>query len=149
MKVARRGKEDCWTKSASEKRKFDRGDGSIGAPTAAAVKYGAMGMDWLLITLLPVVLSGGLFVGLPVYFVRRYLKLRERQVAALEAQQGGPDRLRLEEENRNLRERIEKLETVITSGDFELNRRLAALELPGEPKLGTEPPAGSLPPRRP
>jgi hypothetical protein len=102
-----------------------------------------------LFVLLSFIAPAALFVGIPVYFVRRYLRLRERQVAALEAQRGASDRMRLEEENRGLRERIEKLETIITSADFDLNRRLAALEIPGEPARATDPPAGRLPPRRP
>jgi hypothetical protein len=86
-------------------------------------------MELLLIASL--VVPAGLLLGVPTYFVRRYLKLRERQVAALEgARQPGPERLLLEEENRSLRDRIEKLEAIVTSSDFELNRKLAALEVP-------------------
>lgn len=91
-----------------------------------------MGMMELLI-LLGVVLPTALVAGVPIYFVRRYLKLREREVAALEARKpGGADHLRLEEENRGLRQRVEQLEAIVTASDFELNRKLAALEVPGQ-----------------
>jgi hypothetical protein len=93
-----------------------------------------------LITLLFVIVTGALVFGVPIYFVRRYLRLREREVAALEGKRaGGPAQLLLEEENRSLRERVEKLEAIITSADFDLNRKLAALDVPGENR-------GQLPP---
>jgi hypothetical protein len=92
---------------------------------------GAMELVLLLSVLVPV----GLVVGIPVYFVRRHLRLREREVAALEAQRpGGKPALALEEENRALRDRVEKLEAIVTSTDFELDRKLAALEAPSDPK---------------
>lgn len=87
-------------------------------------------MEFMLIA--SVVVPTAIVVGLPVYFIRRYLKLRERQVAALEgAQSGGRESLLLEE-NRSLKDRIEKLESIVTSNDFELNRKLAAIDVPSE-----------------
>lgn len=90
---------------------------------------------WL-VTVMPIVFMA-LTGAVPIYFVRRYLKLRERQVAALEAARaaGGPQPL-LEQENRNLRERVEQLEAIISSTDYELNRKLAALPTPSDPNQG-------------
>src|SRR4051794_25461826 len=95
-------------------------------------------MEFMLMAVVVVPLA--FVAGVPIYFVRRYLKLREREVAALEgARAGGPQRLQLEEENRSLRDRLEKLETVVTSTDYELNRKLAALELPDKREPGPGP----------
>jgi hypothetical protein len=99
-------------------------------------------MQFLLLFVVP---AAGLFgvMAVPIYFVRRYLKLRERQVAALEgAQSEGQERLLLEE-NRSLRERIEKLESIVSSSDYELNRKLAALDdAPAGPPGGAREPRG-------
>src|SRR5438046_1962556 len=79
-----------------------------------------------------VLVPAALVFGVPVYFVRRYLRLRERQVAALEGEQAGRRESLLLMENLSLKERIEKLEAMVTSVDFELNRKLAALDAPRE-----------------
>jgi hypothetical protein len=92
------------------------------------------------IIILSVILPAGLLLGVPIYFVRRYLKLREREVAALEqARSGGPEKLLLEEENRSLRDRVEKLEAIVTSADFDLNQKLAALDVPKDRAVAPAP----------
>lgn len=63
-----------------------------------------------------------------VIYIRGQNKLKERQLELqLEAQTGGgkEEAKRLTEENKLLRERVENLESIVCSVDFELNQKLA------------------------
>ena len=94
-------------------------------------------IDWMFVS---AVVPTLFIFGVPIYFVRRYLKIREMEARALieGRRSGAPETRLLEAENRELRDRLEKLEAIITSGDHELNRKLAALEVPG-PGKGLKP----------
>ncbi len=74
--------------------------------------------------LLAIVMSLGMAPA--VIYIRGQNKLKERQLE-LEAQTGGgkDDQKRLTEENKLLRERVENLESIVCSVDFELNQKLA------------------------
>ncbi len=66
--------------------------------------------------------------GLPMYWVKRRYDLREREKHR--QLEGGPDRKELEalrQERKLLAERIENLESIVCSVDYELNTRLAKL----------------------
>src|SRR5689334_5176040 len=65
-------------------------------------------------------------VGPAIMYLRGRHKLEERRLE-LEARNGGSgaDARRLTEENKLLRERVENLESIVCSVDFELNQKLA------------------------
>lgn len=95
-----------------------------------------------------------------VIYIRGQNKLKERKLE-LEAQTGGGagETKRLTEENKLLRERVENLESIVCSVDFELNQKLAkvideqrSLLLPGSgpaPAPAPEPVAGAPAPVAP
>jgi hypothetical protein len=90
---------------------------------------------WI-VELVPLLLIA-LTAGVPIYFIRRYLKVREREAAALEGRRAaGANQPLLEEENRKLRERVERLEAIVTSAEYDLNRKLAALPDPNDGSSG-------------
>src|SRR5262245_3295110 len=65
--------------------------------------------------------------GLPMYGLKLRHEYKKRKLE-LEAKTGGDDPKQvagLLEENRLLRERVENLETIVCSVDFELNKKLA------------------------
>ena len=104
--------------------------------------------------LLAIVMSLGMAPA--VIYIRGQNKLKERQLE-LEAQTGGgkDEQKRLTEENKLLRERVENLESIVCSVDFELNQKLAKVideqrslvlpprvpvtEVPGPPASATPP----------
>jgi hypothetical protein len=59
-----------------------------------------------------------------IVWLRSRAKLEEKRLE-LEARTGGGDSKRIVEENRLLRERVENLESIVVSVDFELNQKLA------------------------
>jgi len=59
-----------------------------------------------------------------IIWLRSRHKLEEKRLE-LEARTGGPDQKLLLEENKLLRERVENLESIVCSVDFELNQKLA------------------------
>src|SRR5215510_5773363 len=65
-------------------------------------------------------------VGPAIMYLRGRHKLEERRLE-LEARTGGSssETKRLTEENKLLRERVENLESIVCSVDFELNQKLA------------------------
>src|SRR5215813_7138044 len=65
-------------------------------------------------------------VGPAIMYLRGRYKLEERRLE-LEARSGGSssETKRLAEENKLLRERVENLESIVCSVDFELNQKLA------------------------
>src|SRR5678815_4326094 len=65
-------------------------------------------------------------VGPAIMYLRGRHKLEERRLE-LEARTGGSgsETKRLAEENKLLRERVENLESIVCSVDFELNQKLA------------------------
>src|SRR6476619_2612344 len=65
-------------------------------------------------------------VGPAIMYLRGRHKLEERRLE-LEARNGGPssETTRVTEYNKLLRERIENLESIVCSVDFELNQKLA------------------------
>src|SRR5215470_13802477 len=65
-------------------------------------------------------------VGPAIMYLRGRHKLEERRLE-LEARSGGgsQETKRLTEENKLLRERVENLESIVCSVDFELNQKLA------------------------
>jgi serine/threonine-protein kinase len=75
-----------------------------------------------LVGLVAVILSLGMAPAI-VYFRYQY-KLKEKRLE-LEARTGGEDTRRIVDENRLLRERVENLESIVSSVDFELNQKLA------------------------
>jgi serine/threonine-protein kinase len=90
-----------------------------------------------------------------IVWLRSRHRLQEKRLE-LEARTGGDDSKRISEENKLLRERVENLESIVVSVDFELNQKLAkvideqrSLILPAGPAgpAQTKPPAtkeGSL-----
>ncbi len=74
--------------------------------------------------LLAIVMSLGMAPA--IIYIRGQHKLKERRLE-LEAKTGGSgdDAKRLTEENKLLRERVENLESIVCSVDFELNQKLA------------------------
>ena len=66
--------------------------------------------------------------GIPLYAIRSRHEERKRRLE-LEAGKGGggEDATQLREENRLLRERVENLESIVCSVDFELNQKVAKL----------------------
>jgi hypothetical protein len=66
--------------------------------------------------------------GIPLYAIRARHEERKRRLE-LEAGKGGAgeDTAQLREENRLLRERVENLESIVCSVDFELNQKVAKL----------------------
>ncbi len=79
-----------------------------------------------------VAVVGAFAVGPAFVWLRNRHKIEERRLE-LEAQQrlalpaGDADTQKLAEENKLLRERVENLETIVCSVDFELNKKLAKL----------------------
>src|SRR5215813_60382 len=70
---------------------------------------------------------GAFGIGPLIVYLRGRHKLEERRLE-LEARTGGSstsETKRLTEENRLLRERVENLESIVCSVDFELNQKLA------------------------
>src|ERR1044071_10250247 len=67
-------------------------------------------------------------VGPAIMYLGGRHKLEERRLE-LEARNGGSasDTKRLTEENKLLRERVENLESIVCSVDFELNQKLAKM----------------------
>ena len=65
-------------------------------------------------------------VGPAVIYLRNRHRIEERRLE-LEAKTGGSNQetKRLTEENKLLRERVENLESIVCSVDFELNQKLA------------------------
>src|SRR5574338_652912 len=94
--------------------------------------------------------------AIPLYVLRTRHEERKRRLE-LEAGKGGggEDAEKLREENRLLRERVENLESIVCSVDFELNQKVAKLIdeqrslvlAPGSPgpmqPKGTSSPGGS------
>jgi predicted Ser/Thr protein kinase len=74
--------------------------------------------------LMAIVMSLGMAPA--IIYIRGQNKLKERRLE-LEAKTGGSgdDQKRLTEENKLLRERVENLESIVCSVDFELNQKLA------------------------
>src|SRR3954447_20768364 len=74
--------------------------------------------------LMAIVMSLGMAPA--IIYIRGQNKLKERQLE-LEAKTGGSgeEQKRLTEENKLLRERVENLESIVCSVDFELNQKLA------------------------
>jgi predicted Ser/Thr protein kinase len=87
-----------------------------------------------------VAVLGAFGIGPAIVYLRNRHKIEERKLE-LEARTGGrdgPETRKLAEENKLLRERVENLETIVCSVDFELNQKLArvideqrSLALPG------------------
>ncbi len=77
-----------------------------------------------LVGLVAIVMSLGMAPA--IIYVRGHTRLKERRLE-LEAQTGGTaeDAKRLSEENKLLRERVENLESIVCSVDFEINQKLA------------------------
>src|SRR5215510_9372147 len=74
-----------------------------------------------------VAVIGAFGIGPAIVYLRGRHKLEERRLE-LEARTGGSssnDTKRLTEENKLLRERVENLESIVCSVDFELNQKLA------------------------
>ncbi|HEU4728435.1 MAG TPA: serine/threonine-protein kinase [Kofleriaceae bacterium] len=74
-----------------------------------------------------VAVLGAFGIGPAIVYLRNRHKIEERKLE-LEAKNGerdGPETKRLAEENKLLRERVENLETIVCSVDFELNQKLA------------------------
>src|SRR5678815_1657094 len=70
---------------------------------------------------------GAFGIGPLIVYLRGRHKIEERRLE-LEARTGGAstsDTKRLTEENKLLRERVENLESIVCSVDFELNQKLA------------------------
>ncbi|HET7505327.1 MAG TPA: serine/threonine-protein kinase [Kofleriaceae bacterium] len=98
-----------------------------------------------------VAVLGAFGIGPAIVYLRNRHKIEERKLE-LEAKNGGrdgPETKRLAEENKLLRERVENLETIVCSVDFELNQKLArvideqrSLALPaGDPATAATAPA--------
>ena len=96
--------------------------------------------------LMAIVMSLGMAPA--IIYIRGQNKLKERRLE-LEAKTGGSgeDAKRLTEENKLLRERVENLESIVCSVDFELNQKLAkvideqrSLVLPAAPPAPTPDP---------
>src|SRR5215831_14002672 len=72
---------------------------------------------------------GAFSIGPTIVYLRGRHKLEERKLE-LEARRGGGNRddtKQLTEENKLLRERVENLESIVCSVDFELNQKLARM----------------------
>jgi serine/threonine-protein kinase len=67
--------------------------------------------------------------GIPLYWIKMRAEERRRkhELAVGKAGGGGPEAKLLLEENKLLRERVENLETIVCSVDFELNKKIAKL----------------------
>ena len=70
------------------------------------------------------------FFGVPAYFFKRYFDLKERRLKLdsdteqlLKKELGS-----LRDEGDKMRERLQVLESIVVEGDFELNKKLNALE---------------------
>ena len=93
---------------------------------------------------------GAFSIAPSIIYLRGRHKLEERKLE-LEAKTGGnsSDTKRLDEENKLLRERVENLESIVCSVDFELNQKLAKvldeqrsrILLPGDPAVAALPSA--------
>ncbi|TMQ08411.1 MAG: serine/threonine protein kinase [Deltaproteobacteria bacterium] len=99
---------------------------------------------------------GAFSIGPSIVYLRGRHKLEERKLE-LEARRGGGNKdetKQLAEENKLLRERVENLESIVCSVDFELNQKLAkmidehrSLMLPaGDPASSPTSPAPQAPP---
>ena len=100
--------------------------------------------------LMAIVMSLGMAPA--IIYIRGQNKLKERRLE-LEAKTGGSgeDAKRLTEENKLLRERVENLESIVCSVDFELNQKLAkvideqrSLVLPAGPAAPPPPDTASV-----
>jgi predicted Ser/Thr protein kinase len=96
---------------------------------------------------------GAFSIGPAIVYLRGRHKLEERRLE-LEARTGGGNRQetrQLVEENKVLRERVENLESIVCSVDFEINQKLAkviddqrALALPAPGQAATPPEADAI-----
>jgi serine/threonine-protein kinase len=94
-----------------------------------------------------VAVLGAFGIGPTIVWLRSRHKLEERRLE-LEAKRGGEgnqDTKRLTEENKLLRERVENLESIVCSVDFELNQKLA--KVIDEQRSLVLPPGDSPPPK--
>ena len=82
---------------------------------------------------------GAFSVGPTIIYLRSRAKLEEKKLE-LEAKTGGESGQKLLEENKLLRERVENLESIVCSVDFELNQKLAKV-LDEHRSLALPPPA--------
>src|SRR6478752_721169 len=76
-----------------------------------------------------VAVLGAFGIGPLIVYLRGRHKIEERRLE-LEARTGGggtSETKRLNEENKLLRERVENLESIVCSVDFELNQKLAKM----------------------
>jgi serine/threonine-protein kinase len=99
---------------------------------------------------------GAFSIGPAIVYLRGRHKLEERRLE-IEARTGGGDRQetrQLVEENKVLRERVENLESIVCSVDFEINQKLAkviddqralTLPAPGQAATPAEPDAMAAP----
>jgi len=74
---------------------------------------------WALIPIL------GIFAvfGVPAYLFKRYFDLKERQL-----RQQNADDAEMRKELAALKSRVQVLESIVVDGDYELNRKLGALD---------------------
>src|SRR3954454_14128189 len=98
-----------------------------------------------------VAVIGAFGIGPAIVYLRGRHKLEERRLE-LEARTGGHppgETRRLTEENKRLRERVENLESIVCSVDFELNQKLAkVIDEQRSLILPAGSPAGAAPARR-
>src|SRR5205809_4709929 len=100
-----------------------------------------------------VAVLGAFGIGPAIVYLRNRHKLEERklELEARNGRGGGQETRQLVEENKLLRERVENLETIVCSVDFELNQKLAKMidehrsivQLPNPPTPA--PPAATKP----
>src|SRR3954462_3015469 len=88
-----------------------------------------------------VAVLGAFGIGPAIVYLRNRHKIEERrlELEARNGRGGGHETKQLVEENKLLRERVENLESIVCSVDFELNQKLAKL-IDEQRALG--PPAG-------
>src|SRR3954462_2469917 len=74
-----------------------------------------------------VAVLGAFGIGPAIVYLRNRHKIEERrlELEARNGRGGGHESKRLVEENKLLRERVENLESIVCSVDFELNQKLA------------------------
>lgn len=82
---------------------------------------------WVLVPIL------GIFAvfGVPAYLFKRYFDLKERQL-----KQQNADDAELRKELAALKGRIQVLESIVVDSDYDLNRKLAALDEREQEALG-------------
>ncbi len=74
---------------------------------------------WVLVPILAIVA----FFGVPAYLFKRYFDLKERQL-----KQQHTDDAEMRKELAALKGRIQVLEAIVVDSDFDLNRKLGALD---------------------